>query len=237
MSRDALFRIESAEQFEAIGSPVRLEMVEFFGSRGPMSVAEIAEALGRPADGLYHHLRKLEGAGIIREVGTRQRGKQIERVFDVSAEELRVAEDASQIVRIWRLISSHAERNLSLAIESGKIHFRGPDRNLAMRIETAQLDKEARGKVLEHLDAIRAIFSEARVEPKGEQASLTFAFVPSVGRGREESTPDRGMSQSEVKKTRSERKRAGTPPKNTASESRSGEDSGGRARTRRKSSS
>jgi len=43
--RDAQCLIETAEQFEAIGSPVRLEMVEFFGSRGPMSVAELAEAL------------------------------------------------------------------------------------------------------------------------------------------------------------------------------------------------
>ncbi|MFU8830393.1 MAG: ArsR/SmtB family transcription factor, partial [Phycisphaerales bacterium] len=176
--RDAVFHIQTPAHFDAIGSSIRLGIVEFFRSRGPMAVSELAVLMGRPADRLYHHLKKLESAGLLREVGTRQRGRQIERIFDITADELRVAEDAAQLVRIWRLISSHAQRNLAAAIESGIIHFRGEDRNLAMRVETAQLDDEARSKVFEHLDAIRAVFSQARSEPRGTQTSLTFVFTP-----------------------------------------------------------
>lgn len=229
--RDAVFHVRDPEHFEAIGSPVRLNVLEFFRSRGPMAVVELADLLGRPADGLYHHLKKLEAAGFVRAVGTRQRGKQIERVYDAVADEYRVAEEPEQMVRIWRLISSHAERNLADALDAGEVRFRGERRNSAMRIETAQLDDDAAAEVLGHIEAIRAIFSRAREEPRGEQRVFTFLFQPgSPVLGGKRESPD--MSGETRNGTRSKRKVGGRTTKNGTSKK---ESSGKAARTRRSS--
>ncbi|MFI4854700.1 MAG: ArsR/SmtB family transcription factor [Phycisphaerales bacterium JB065] len=217
--RDRVFHVRDPEHFEAIGSPVRLTVLEFFRSRGPMAVAELAELMGRPADGLYHHLKKLERAGVVRAVATRQRGKQIERVYDATADEYRLSENAEQFVRIWRLISSHAERNLAEGLAAGVTRFGGAGRNSTMRIETAQLDDAGAAEVLEHIEAIRAIFSRAREEPRGEQRVFTFLFqpVPSVLGGRRDGGRDSGrVSGKGGNGTRSKGNAGGRTPKNEA---------------------
>lgn len=228
--RDSVYHIRTPEQFDAIGSTVRLSIMEFFRSRGPMPVAELARVMGRPADGLYHHLKKLLAIGIVREVGTQQSGRQIERVFDIVANRLQVAEDTDRLVKVWRLISSHAERNLASAIEAGLLRFRGEDPNVSMRVETAQLDAEARAEVFEHLNAIRAVFDRARAAPKGDQASFTFVFTPSAP-STDRHAPPR-VSQRSGKKTRSQRKSTGTNTMNAETPQR-----GPSTRSRRNKSS
>lgn len=221
--RDQVFHIETEEHFDAIGSAVRLGVLEYFRSRGPMAVVELAELMNRPADGLYHHLKKLEAAGLLRAVATRQRGRQIERIYDATADEYRVAEDSGHLVRIWRLISSHAERTMADALDAGAIHFRGEERNSAMRVETAQLDDEARSRVFQHIQAIRDIFTEARQKPRGEQHSFTFVLQPVVSSARSAG----GMSSETTGGTRSRRNPAGTTTSN--------ETATGRTRARRRS--
>lgn len=214
VGRQGVVHIRSKADFDAICSTIRLSIVEYFRSRGPMSVAELAEHLERPADGLYHHLRKLEARGMIREVGTRQRGRQIERIYDATADEYRVAEDATELVRVWRLISSFAERNLAAAIEGERLRFRGEGRNSAMRVETAQLDARSLAEVLEHIEAIRSIFSSARENPTGESVTLTYVLSPTVAKP--------GMSRGEASGTREARNPKGSGPKNTDGAARSG---------------
>ena len=209
--RDSVFHIETPEHFDAIGSTVRLGILEFFRSRGPMCVAELARVMGRPADGLYHHLKKLLATGIVREVGTQQSGRQIERIFDISAGQLQVAEDTERLVKVWRLISSQAERNLASAIDAGVLRFRGDDPNISMRMEPARLDAAARAEVFEHLNAIRAVFDRARANPSGDQASFTFIFTPTAhGSAAPDSPSPARVSRRAAKKTRSKRKPAGT---------------------------
>ncbi len=240
--REPVFHVRDEPHFETIGSAVRLEMLEYFRSRGPMAVSELSALMDRPADGLYHHLKKLESCGMVRVVGARQAGRQIERVYDAAADEYRVAEDSEHLVRIWRLISSHAERQLAAALEDGLVHYRGESRNSSMRVETAQLDPQALAEVLAHLDAIRAVFSRSRTQTDGEPFTLTFALTPSAGKGRSRTGPDRGVSHDEVKKTRSRRKQTGTPPKKTPNPERptegvSAKGSSARIRTKRRFSS
>jgi DNA-binding transcriptional ArsR family regulator len=236
-ARQQVFHVEAEHHFQAIGSPVRLEMLELFRSTGPLSVAELAAQMARPADGLYHHLKKLESCGMVREVATRQRGRQIERIYDAAADEYRVAEDSQHLVRIWRLISSHAERTLADSLDADAVRFRGPDRNTAMRIETARLTTEARAKVIEHLDAIRAIFTEARMHPGDEQASLTFALVPGNRQPQPAEAESSQVSQSSANRTRPQRNTEPSDPNKSAHAKRSPQPTGDRNRARRNPSS
>jgi len=71
-------------------SPVRQEIVDGLLSRGRMSAADIAAAIGRPAGALYFHLRALERAGLARRAGLRRRGRRKEALLRTVAFELKV---------------------------------------------------------------------------------------------------------------------------------------------------
>jgi DNA-binding transcriptional ArsR family regulator len=54
-----------------LASPARLEIVETFSALGRASARELAAHLGRSPGAVYHHLRALEQAGLVREVARR----------------------------------------------------------------------------------------------------------------------------------------------------------------------
>src|SRR5688572_12810722 len=58
-------RIADASTIAALASPVRQELLDTLEARGGVAtVAELAEQLGRPADGLYYHIDILRRAGL-----------------------------------------------------------------------------------------------------------------------------------------------------------------------------
>ena len=63
--------IRDKRQMRALAAATRQEIVDVLPRMGTVSVAELAAALGRPADALYFHLRILKRAGLVRSAGTR----------------------------------------------------------------------------------------------------------------------------------------------------------------------
>ncbi len=60
--------VEDAGQIAMLASPTRLEIVMTLEALAqPSTVAELAAEMGRPADGLYYHLRALVGCGLLVE--------------------------------------------------------------------------------------------------------------------------------------------------------------------------
>ena len=59
---------------QAVGDPIRMELVFLVGSRGPMNVTDIASQfkLSRPA--ISHHLKVLKDAGVLTD---EKRGKEV----------------------------------------------------------------------------------------------------------------------------------------------------------------
>jgi len=63
--------VENAGEIEILASPTRIELIDTLETLGgDASVAELAVHLGRPADGLYYHLRQLAAAGLVIEKST-----------------------------------------------------------------------------------------------------------------------------------------------------------------------
>ncbi|MFM8697874.1 MAG: winged helix-turn-helix domain-containing protein, partial [Phycisphaerales bacterium] len=52
-------------------APVRFELVEVMRDIAPCSVGELADAVDRPADSIYPHLRQLVRIGVVVEAGSR----------------------------------------------------------------------------------------------------------------------------------------------------------------------
>lgn len=77
----------------ALASPVRQEVVDALQAAGPRTVAELAALLGRPADGLYFHVRALEKVGLVVERERRQEGRHVSAVYDLAERPVRLSYD------------------------------------------------------------------------------------------------------------------------------------------------
>ena len=160
-------------QWRAVTSPRRLEIMEFLLSAAPCSVAELAEVMDAAADGLYHHLRILKKAGLVREVGKVDVAGRAVPVYDVVARELRFleAEDPERLTALWRCLGRRATRQLQAAGNPGETR-------LSLRSDTGWLDAEMLGKVRKHLQHIHRIFAEGRQSRVGSLYSLTHLLSP-----------------------------------------------------------
>ncbi len=78
-----VLRIESAEQFRALASPVRDQIINVVanlttwradGTAEGVSIRQIGDQLGRKPASLYRHIEALVSAGLIREIGSQSSG-------------------------------------------------------------------------------------------------------------------------------------------------------------------
>jgi DNA-binding transcriptional ArsR family regulator len=186
MARLASIPIDSPARWDAVLSGPRLELLLVLDAIGPASVAELAEHLGRPADRLYHHLRKLVGAGLVREVERRAAGRRTEAVYDAVAERLAFdpqAEPAREpIARLARTILRRADRLFERALHAGAVRF-GADRNATIRADIARLTGAQLAEVTAHLDRVAEIFEAGRRQPGGRLHTLTIALGPLIRPG------------------------------------------------------
>lgn len=61
--------ISDRPQLRTLANATRQELLDLLVRSGPASAAALARWTGRPADGLYYHLRELERVGLIQEDG------------------------------------------------------------------------------------------------------------------------------------------------------------------------
>lgn len=75
--------IDAPDPASAMLQPIRLQLLEAF--REPRSAAEAARLLEQPRQRIGHHVRALEEAGLLEQVGERRKGAFIERLLQSSA--------------------------------------------------------------------------------------------------------------------------------------------------------
>lgn len=97
--------------------------------KDPRTVAEVAELMGVPVTRLYHHVNKLEQAGLVRVVATRRVGAVTERRYQVGACSHRVDRrlfddaDGRELAAALASLFDVAKLGLQREVEAG--HFRG----------------------------------------------------------------------------------------------------------------
>lgn len=186
--REAVILVAHAEQFDAVASGVRFEMLTFLIAAGPCSIAVLAAQMDRRADGLYHHVRKLVGAGLIREVGFRKSGRQVETIYDSVADhfqfdvDFQTGRNVERILQLMKATLRRSERVVTDAIEAGVVSFEEGSRNAFIRGDTAWLTDRDLQKVIGHLQAIIDIFERGRRQREGDLFAVTFNLSPLVRR-------------------------------------------------------
>lgn len=84
------YLVSAREQRRSLASPVRQEIVDTLHAAGPCTMAVLAALLGRPADGLYFHVRELLRVGLVVGAGTSGRGRSLGAMYDLPGRPLRL---------------------------------------------------------------------------------------------------------------------------------------------------
>ena len=169
--------------YDALSSPLRAELMVLMEALGEAVVAELAEAVGRPADRLYHHVHKLEKAGLIRAIGTRAAPRRDQTVYALVPEAVDLRADpseADQIERMASLMFRYALKQFIATVAAGELHQEKPRRNGTFRTELGWLNQQQRKAVLQHMDGIREIFAQSRQAPRKGEKSLSVLMLTPV---------------------------------------------------------
>lgn len=141
-------RITDRAQLECLTSSARQEILSALETAGPSTVADVARLLGRPADGLYHHIRALRAVGLVVEVGTVRCGKRPGAQYDVAFRPLRVRHDLESesgrdvARRIGAAVLRSASGDVDACFAGGQGTLEGSGRDLRVGRLTGWLSSE-----------------------------------------------------------------------------------------------
>jgi DNA-binding transcriptional ArsR family regulator len=130
------FLIRGETQLAALAAAARQEIVDVLEQMGAVSVAELAAALGRPADALYFHLRVLARAGLVRHAGYRSRRGGKEALYCTIAPELQLgyqpwsAANRRAVSAIVASMLRLANRDFQRSFQGGRVVVSGAHREL-----------------------------------------------------------------------------------------------------------
>jgi DNA-binding transcriptional ArsR family regulator len=136
MSRIRARLIRNEKQLAALATAARQEIVDVLEQMGTVSVAELAAALGRPADSLYFHLRALTRVGLVRNAGYRARPGGKEALYRTFAPELRLhyeQRNAANRKAVSAIVASMlrlAIRDFRRSFQRGNVRVSGAHREL-----------------------------------------------------------------------------------------------------------
>src|SRR5687768_15775277 len=119
-------------QIRALVSPARQDILDAVTAIGPCSVSELASALGRPADGLYYHIKALMRARLLTGVEGEAKGLQLDvvnRGFHLKYQPGSVANRTAVLRAVGAMVRS-SERTFRHAYRPGTAVVSGARRNL-----------------------------------------------------------------------------------------------------------
>jgi hypothetical protein len=164
------------EHIRCLVSIVRSQIYSIIEAQGPCSAPDLAEKLDTYAEGLYHHIKKMVGAGLLREVGIRRRGTRDEAVYDVLAQNslLKPRPWDADYIAAWTKFAKTEFRRTFIQYEGATEAFGGEAADstyLYMRTITCQLSPAKIVELRARLKELDLWLAEDCTEP-----SVTHAF-------------------------------------------------------------
>ena len=175
--------VERAKEIELLASPTRIELIDTLEALGgEATVAELAEQLGRPADGLYYHLRQLAAGGLIDEEATadgrryRTRTRRGERLRlryhpGVNANAKAVGRVAASVLRV-------AGRDFSRAIAESDTIVEGPLRELWAARGKGWVGRSELAEINRLLLRLLALMQRPRTSSRDRLIALSWILAP-----------------------------------------------------------
>ena len=180
--------IRRRDQVAALESAVRQEIIDTIQAAGPLSAAELSALMGRPADALYYHLKRLVKVDLLLVRATRRSGRRDEAVYDLAGHPLvldyPVTASGSRhpLSGLVRSMLRTAEKDFRAALGTATARPDGDRRNLWAGRRHAWLSARDLERVNALLDQLVAITTRAREPEGGELCTLTLVLAPRASR-------------------------------------------------------
>jgi DNA-binding transcriptional ArsR family regulator len=175
--------VERAEEIELLASPVRIEIVDTLEAMGgAVSVAELALQMGRPADGLYYHLRQLARGGLIEEEAAAEGRRYRSRTRPGDRLRLRYRPGATaNACAVGRVAASGlrvAERDFRRALADPDTIVEGPQRELWAARGKGWVSPAELAEINRLLARLMDLLQQPGVPGEGTLVSLLWVLAP-----------------------------------------------------------
>lgn len=187
--------IERAADIALLASPSRIEIVDTLEAMGSsVSVAELAARLGRPADGLYYHLRQLVRGGLVEEeVATEGRRYSI-RTHPGDRLRLRyrpgATANAQAVAKVAASVLRVAERDFRRALSDPETVAEGPQRELWVARGKGWVRPDELAEINRLLTRLMELLQQPRAGEKAELVSLSWVLAPLEAKSSRRDEPD-----------------------------------------------
>ena len=197
MPRAKFIRIQTPAAWRTILSPIRREILEAMQELGPCPIADAAAACGRPADGLYRHVRVLVKAGFLVEAGTRKGMRNVERLFDAAAEDFappRLRRDSSAAEREVVAVTAEAlarstTRAMRATATAGRLECQPERRNFFLQHHLAWLTPRRFAELRDLMLRANRLLEDGRRERTGDLYEVLSIATPVTRRRGSHSRP------------------------------------------------
>src|SRR5262245_20528709 len=164
---------------KVLASPMRAEIIGRLQTEGPLSIREMADHLSRSASGLYHHVRLLEKAGVLRERERRRSGRRDEVVYALTAPRIggtdaRDPEHHAGITAAAQTALRMAGREFAAALEAGAPGKRG----LRLSRQRVWLSDAGAARALVMIRRFEERLDAENRKRRGKLHVVTTVFVP-----------------------------------------------------------
>lgn len=173
------------DQLECLVSATRTDIVDHLAAHGPLSVRELAKAIGMQPSALYHHLELLVAVDLVREEGSISSNGKAEALYATPSRRMRLRralEDphhAPTMRKIVATLGRRAERDFARGIEADCARAGSQDRNLGFFRLVNRMDRQRLGRLNALLDEVAELMWEEPQED-GELVTLTWVMAPLV---------------------------------------------------------
>ncbi|MDJ0954858.1 MAG: winged helix-turn-helix domain-containing protein [Acidimicrobiia bacterium] len=185
------YRITDIETLRLLSDPMRLAILELLAE--PATVTALADELGVPRTRLYRHLHRLEEAGLVKTVQTRQVRGTTESSYQAVADrfvptpELLADAPLDDVAEAaLGVIFDTTRAELGARIRSGAISLnqsQSPQRTLSLGRQVVRLTDRQAEELMEEMEKVVARLSSESAEATEDTSPHVFQYVVYRGGG------------------------------------------------------
>lgn len=183
-SRAASRAVEKPREIALLAAPARQELVDTLEALGgEASVATLAAQLGRPADGLYYHLRLLVGGGLLEELPDDGDGRRYRtRVEKGSRLQLRYRggrnAGAAAVDKVGASMMRIAARDFSAALKRSDVATEGAEREVWASRSKGWVDRRDLAEINRLLARALELLHKPRSASRDKLIALAWILAP-----------------------------------------------------------
>jgi DNA-binding transcriptional ArsR family regulator len=176
--------VEKPREIALLAAPARQELVDTLEALGgEASVATLGAQLGRPADGLYYHLRLLVKAGLLEELPDSGDGRRYRIRADQGARlQLRYRSGrnagAAAVEKVGASMLRIASRDFAAALKRGDVPTEGAQREIIASRTKGWVDARDLAEINSLLARAQQLLHKPRAKGRDKLIALTVMLAP-----------------------------------------------------------